>query len=87
MRCVETLCESLGLRFVLLGTAGLCSLFGPKDIFHYVYAVFHSPTYRYRYSEFLETDFLHLPLGTLQSLFRDLVHFGAELVTFHLMES
>ena len=28
--------------------------FGPEDIFHYMYAVFHSPSYRERYAEFLK---------------------------------
>jgi hypothetical protein len=33
----------------------------PVDIFHYTYAVFHSPGYRSRYAEFLKTDFPRLP--------------------------
>ena len=29
----------------------------PEDIFHYAYAIFHSPQYRARYTEFLRIDF------------------------------
>ncbi|MEP7344406.1 MAG: type ISP restriction/modification enzyme, partial [Gemmatimonadaceae bacterium] len=37
-------------------------LLTPEDIFHYAYAVFHSPGYRSRYAEFLKIDFPRLPL-------------------------
>ena len=59
----------------------------PEDIFHYAYAVFHSPTYRTRYSEFLKIDFPRLPLTSSLDLFRALSQLGGELVALHLMES
>jgi predicted helicase len=59
----------------------------PEDIFHYAYAVFHSPTYRTRYAEFLKIDFPRLPLTSDLKLFRALAAKGAELVALHLMES
>lgn len=34
----------------------------PEDIFHYIYAVLYSPTYRSRYQEFLKIDFPRIPL-------------------------
>jgi predicted helicase len=52
-----------------------------------MYAVFHSPTYRTRYAEFLKIDFPRLPLTRNVGLFRALAVFGAELVALHLMES
>jgi len=61
--------------------------FGPEDIFNYVYAVFHSPTYRTRYAEFLKIDFPRLPLTSDTGLFKALAENGAELVSLHLMES
>jgi predicted helicase len=61
--------------------------FGPEDIFHYIYAVFHCPTYRQRYAEFLKIDFPRLPLTCDVKLFRALVAKGAELVALHLLES
>lgn len=59
----------------------------PEDIFHYTYAVFHSPTYRTRYAEFLKIDFPRLPLTSDAKLFRALTAKGAELVALHLLES
>ena len=41
----------------------------PEDIFHYAYAVFHSPTYRMRYAEFSKIDFPRLPLTSNMKLF------------------
>ena len=60
---------------------------GPEDMFHYAYAVFHCPTYRTRYAEFLKVDFSRLPLTSDAKLFRALAGRGAELVALHLMES
>ena len=59
----------------------------PEDIFHYIYAVFHSPGYRHRYFEFLKIDFPRLPLTGDLDLFRALMLLGAELVVLHLLES
>jgi hypothetical protein len=61
--------------------------YGPEDIFSYAYAVFHSPTYRQRYSEFLKGDFPRLPLTGDQGLFATLVGVGAKLTALHLMET
>ncbi len=58
-----------------------------EDIFHYAYAVFHSPTYRSRYAEFLKIDFPRLPLTGDVKLFRALAAKGENLVALHLMES
>jgi len=52
-----------------------------------MYAVFHSPTYRSRYAEFLKIDFPRLPLTSDLALFRTLAAKGAELVGLHLLES
>lgn len=59
----------------------------PEDIFHYIYSVFHSPSYRTRYAEFLKIDFPRLPLTGKLELFRALAHLGGELVALHLLES
>jgi len=56
---------------------------GPELIFHYAYAVFHSPAYRARYAEFLRTDFPRLPLTSDYDLFRELAGLGGWLVDFH----
>jgi hypothetical protein len=56
---------------------------GPELIFHYAYAVFHSPAYRARYAEFLRTDFPRLPLTGDYELFRELAGLGGWLVDLH----
>lgn len=59
----------------------------PEAIFYYAYAIFHCPTYRQRYAEFLKIDFPRLPLTSDDDLFRSLAQKGEELVKLHLMES
>jgi len=75
------------LRLPQEGQHGMPKGVTPEDIFHYAYAVFHSPTYRTRYAEFLKSDFPRLPLPGNVKLFRALAAKGAELVVLHLMES
>ncbi len=81
----------LGLPFQTEGSAftggDSPDWFGPEDIFYYAYAVFHSPTYRERYAEFLKIDYPRLPLISDVLLFETLVKLGAELVSLHLMKS
>ena len=79
--------EKLGLKFVEDGRGDLEQTFGPEDILNYAYAVFHSPTYRTRYAEFLKIDFPRLPLTSDKELLKALAEKGAELVSLHLMES
>ena len=79
--------KRLGLNFVPDGRGDQKKTFGPEDVFHYMYAVFHSPTYRTRYAEFLKSDFPRLPLTSDVNLFAALCGRGAELVALHLLES
>jgi predicted helicase len=79
--------KRLRLKFVYDGEGDLKKSFGPEDIFNYIYAVFHSPTYRKRYAEFLKIDFPRVPLTSNANLFRKLVALGGELVALHLLES
>jgi predicted helicase len=84
---IKVVQEKLMLKFVEDGRGDLKETFGPEDIFNYAYAVFHSPTYRSRYAEFLKIDFPRLPLTSDKKLFKALAAKGAELVSLHLMES
>jgi len=83
---VKNVQERLRLSFVLDGTGDLTKTFGPDDVFHYIYAIFHSPIYRERYSEFLKIDFPRVPLTSDKKLFRSLCSRGKELVALHLLE-
>ncbi len=77
--------ERLGLAFMPDGRGDLLATFGPEDLFHYAYAVFHAPSYRARYAEFLKIDFPRLPLTGDLALFRTLAGYGADLVGRHLL--
>ena len=82
-----TECERrIGLSFASDGRGDLIATFGPEDVLHYAYAVFHSYTYRTRYADFLKRDFPRLPLTSDRELFAWLVALGADLVTLHLLE-
>ena len=59
----------------------------PEKIFYYAYAIFHSPTYRQRYAEFLKIDFPRLPLTKNDQLFDNLATQGEQLVNLHLLKS
>lgn len=59
----------------------------PEELFDYIYAILHSPTYRERYKEFLKIDFPRIPYPTDRKLFDKLVKVGTELRETHLMES
>ena len=59
----------------------------PEAFLNYVYAVFHSPGYRTRYSQFLKIDFPRLPLTSSLELFRELARLGGEIVALHLVEA
>jgi len=58
----------------------------PQDLFDYIYAVLHSPSYRERYKEFLKIDFPRIPYPTDWEKFRDLAEMGEELRQLHLMQ-
>jgi len=83
---ITDISNKLNMRFISDGKGDLQQTFGPEDIFDYMYAVFHSPTYRERYADFLMIDFPRLPLTSNADLFRELCKLGERLVGLHLME-
>jgi hypothetical protein len=60
--------------------------FGPRDVFDWIYAVLHSPTYRSRYADYLKSEFARIPLPGTKPLFRELVPLGTKLVALHLLD-
>lgn len=91
---IRTAEQTLGLTFTVPAdftiqppTPAGAATFTPEDIFYYAYAIFHSPTYRQRYAEFLKIDFPRLPLTGRVPLFRRLAHLGHQLTQLHLMTS
>jgi len=81
---IRDFCEKLQVKFVPdgFGRPGKREV-GPECIFNYAYAIFHSPTYRERYAEFLRADFPRLPLTSNWDLFRELAGLGHRLVDLH----
>ena len=77
----------LGLCFVHDGKGDLAKEFGLEDVFHYIYAIFHSSTYRERYDQFLRADFPRVPVTDDVNLFRALVALGQQLTDAHLLRS
>jgi predicted helicase len=66
---------------------GVEGVIHPLDIFDYIYAVLHSPSYREKYKEFLKIDFPRVPYPTDADKFWKLVALGKELREIHLLES
>ena len=81
------LVNRLGLEFVDDGRGDLEAAFGPEDVFHYIYAILHSPSYRERYAQFLRADFPRIPPPDGLEQFRALTALGRELTAVHLLES
>ncbi len=84
---IQELERCFGLQFIADGKGDLRVTFGPEDALHYIYAVFHSPTYRQRYDQFLRADFPRVPYIDDVELFRAIVGLGQKLTQLHLMES
>jgi len=91
------LATAIELKFVDDGRGDLEADFGPEDVFHYIYAVLHSPEYRRRYADFLRSDFPRVPLPDRREgrwtarhrrdLFALLVGLGERLAALHLMDA
>lgn len=79
--------QNLNPKFVEALKEKLGTIPAPEEIFHYIYAIFHSPTYRKRYAQFLKMDFPRVPLTSDKKVFKALAEKGAELVLLHLLES
>jgi len=60
--------------------------FTPEQVFGYMYAVLHSPTFRRRYQEFLKIDFPRIPFVDDATQFEQLSALGWELVQAHIMK-
>ena len=65
---------------------GLPHKVSPENIFHYIYAVLHSPAYRERYKDFLRIDFPRIPLPKGRDVFEALIPLGRKLTALHLLD-
>ena len=62
------------------------SAYSDEALFHFVYAVLHSPHYRKQFKEFLKIDFPRISYPKDAEQFRRLAEKGVELRKLHLME-
>ena len=58
----------------------------PPELFDYIYAVLHSPSYREKYREFLKIDFPRIPYPGDAHLYHALAEKGSQLRRLHLMD-
>lgn len=79
--------ERLGIPFQDFASSEPANSYSAHDIFHYVYAIFNSPSYRTRYDESLAFSFPRFPCPNDAKLFFELAAVGKKLVGVHLMES
>ena len=82
---IKCFTETVGLKFIADGRGDLKKTSGPEDIFSYIYAIFHSQSYRDRYAEFLKLDFPRVPVTSERRLFSRLCACGEKLVALHTM--
>ena len=58
----------------------------PEQIYGYIYAVLHSPTYRTKYFEFLKIDFPRIPFADSSETFEVISELGWQLAQTHLLK-
>ena len=68
------------------GPNGLPKGMTAEDVFHYIYAVLHSPEYRKRYAENLRINFPMIPFTRHLALSNTLQKLGGQLIGLHLLE-
>ena len=56
----------------------------PEDLQNFIYALFHSATYRVRFAAELEVDFPRVLIPRRLALFEKLSEFGSRLASLHL---
>jgi predicted helicase len=78
--------ENLELKFVAEKEL-TDNTFAPIDVLDYIYAILHSPSYRENYREFLKIDFPRVSFPKNKKVFWQLVNYGQQLRSLHLLES
>jgi predicted helicase len=58
----------------------------PEEMLAYIYALFHSPTYRTRYAQGLGMEFPRVLMPADETLFAELVKIGLRLIELHLTD-
>ena len=86
-QCVEMFTSRVDLTWLEQGSGDLQGTFGPEDIMHWIYALFHSQTYRERFADQLRNEFPRVWGPPDVDLFRSLCRSGQRLVAAHLLSA
>ena len=81
----EEFAGRMGMRYAE-GKRGR-GIVSPEELFDYIYAVLHRPSYRSRFAECLRYGFARIPPAADAREFRRLAKLGGELRELHLLES
>lgn len=80
---LELVQHATGLRWDPSAPIGSDQYFGPLELFAYIYGLFHAPTYRHRYADWLGVEFPRVVLPSTSKLFRHLSRLGRRLIDLH----
>ena len=76
--------RALALRWQTDEVESAAVTFGPRELIAYIYALFHSSTYRERYSVMLRVDFPRVLVPASAALFQTMAGLGQQLLELHL---
>ena len=79
--------KRMGMAYSEDGGGKARGVVSPEDLFDYIYAALHRPSYRWDYREFLRIDYPRIPAAADAREFRRLAKLGGELRELHLLES
>lgn len=82
----ETLVPNFNDKIVTTIESSIKEEVSPLELFDYIYAVLHSPSYRAKYKEFLKIDFPRIPYPENAEEYHRLAAIGEQLRKLHLME-
>ena len=82
----ETLVPNFNAKIVTTIESSIKEEVSPLELFDYIYAVLHSPSYRAKYKEFLKIDFPRIPYPESAEKYHRLASIGGQLRKLHLME-
>lgn len=82
----ETLVPNFNDKIVTTIESSIKEEVSPLELFDYIYAVLHSPSYRAKYKEFLKIDFPRIPYPDNPEEYHRLSAIGKQLRKLHLME-
>ena len=82
---VDESASATGFAWLTAGRGDSQTSFGPEDALAYIYALFHSPSYRLRDADLLRHDFPRVVKPKNRAQFVLLCRLGHELIALHLL--